>query len=106
MAELTEKTAPASVGKIIDTGNQYIHFFLDRDTEKTQRWFVVNKSSNISIAIIYWYGPWRQYIFHPAEGSIFNCGCLDTINDFIKRLNKEKAFRRMMCKHSIINPLF
>jgi hypothetical protein len=79
---------------IIDVGNQYIHFQLDIDTGKTQRWDVVNKKSGISIACIYWYGAWRQYIISPIEGSYFNCGCLDSINAFIKRLNTEKRITK------------
>lgn len=26
-----------------------------------------------------WYGAWRQFCFFPAEGTIFNTGCLGTI---------------------------
>lgn len=73
---------------IID-GNKYIWFELLEDTGKTQTWSVVNKSSGYQIGLVIWYNGWRQYVFRPIENTEYNSTCLDTISDFIKRLNKE-----------------
>lgn len=75
---------------IIDTGNKYIYFELMKQKPKTQSWAVINKSSQFYLGVIEWYYAWRQYIFTPVEGSIYNNGCLQTIIEFINRLNKEK----------------
>ncbi len=74
----------------LDMGNKYIFFELIGQTLKTQRWAVVNKSSDIELGEIRWYGAWRQYTFEPVNNSIYTNGCLQTIIDFLNRLNKEK----------------
>lgn len=74
----------------IDLGNKYIFFELIGQKPKTQSWAVVNKNSDKELGVIEWYYAWRQYIFQPVEGSIYNNGCLNTIIEFINRLNKEK----------------
>uniref|UniRef100_A0A6M3LH46 Uncharacterized protein n=1 Tax=viral metagenome TaxID=1070528 RepID=A0A6M3LH46_9ZZZZ len=75
---------------IIDNGNKYIHYELYSDSGKTQRWLVRNKSSQFTLGYIQWFGAWRQYTFMPAEGSEFNNGCLQSIIDFLTRMNSEK----------------
>ena len=74
---------------MIFDGNKYIHFELTEDTGKTQSWIVVNKTSGYHLGLITWYSGWRQYVFRPDGDSEYNYSCLDTINDFIKLLNKE-----------------
>lgn len=76
----------------IDNGNKYIHFILRQDTGKTQQWRVENKSSGYTLAIIKWYGAWRQYVivFDQPFETTFNDGCLKSVIDFLGRLNKEK----------------
>jgi hypothetical protein len=73
---------------IID-GNKYIWFELLEDTGKTQSWSVVNKSGGYQLGLILWYNGWRQYVLRPIENTEYNDTCLDTINAFMKRLNKE-----------------
>jgi len=75
----------------IDLGNKYILFELIGQTSKTQRWAVINKSSDIELGELKWYGAWRQYIFEPINNSFYNNGCLRTIIDFLDRINKEKV---------------
>lgn len=50
---------------------------------KTQRWLIKNKERSIPLGMILWHSPWRQYVFHPSQGMIFNTGCLKDIVDFI-----------------------
>lgn len=75
---------------IVDNGNKYIRFELLKDTGKTQFWSVVNKSSGSSLGEIQYYWGWRQYTFVPVENSEYNNGCLQSITNFLTRLNKEK----------------
>jgi hypothetical protein len=71
-------------------GNKWIYFDIAGATNKTQKWDVVNKSSEEPLARIEWYPNWRQYVMFPEPNTVFNDGCLDTINAFIKRLNRDK----------------
>ena len=34
-----------------------------------------------------WSGRWRQYVFTPMKGTIYNAGCLDDISAFLKAQN-------------------
>lgn len=56
---------------------------------KTKRWYVKNVGGEV-LGGIYWYGPWRKYVFQvaPKEGHfsgtpIFDKGCLTEISDFL-----------------------
>jgi len=77
---------------VIDNGNKYIHYELQKDSGKTQVWKVVNKSSGYTLAVIKWYGAWRQYVveFDQPYVTTFNNGCLESVIQFLNRLNKEK----------------
>ena len=56
---------------------------------KTRRWNVVAKADpTVSLGRVYWYAPWRKYIFHTAE-SIFDDGCMQEIIDFVKKSTAE-----------------
>jgi hypothetical protein len=50
---------------------------------KTNIWNVVSKSSEQVLAQIMWHGAWRQYVFRPLSGSIWNIDCLRDINIFM-----------------------
>lgn len=71
-------------------GNKYIWFELMEDTGKTQTWGVVNKSGGYRLGQILWYNGWRQYVFCPDENTDYNNTCLETIMNFLTRLNREK----------------
>lgn len=52
-------------------------------TGKTGRWVVKRKGEAQPFGWIDWYGGWRKYVFHVAEGSYFDHDCLRMIADFI-----------------------
>ena len=57
---------------------------------KTQEYAIVNKSQGVRLAVIKWYGAWRQYcIFFEGE-TIWNAGCLTDIQAFLKLLKEER----------------
>lgn len=68
------------------TRYQYIFFFRVAQKPKTSVWSCMNNKSGATLGHIKWYAPWRQYCFFPAGETVFNAGCLDDINDFIKQL--------------------
>ena len=80
-----------SIDQEID-GNKYIRFrkYEPGRSQKTQCWYVINKSSSDSIGHIQWYTPWRQYCFFPWNNTVWNKDCLETIIKFIKQLTDER----------------
>ena len=61
-----------------------IHFVKIEDKPKTSVWECRSNNSNECLAVIKWYSPWRQYCFFPTPETVFNIGCLEDINHFIK----------------------
>ena len=59
-------------------------------TGKTHVVNILSKSSGFILGKIKWYGPWRQYCFFPTAETIFNIGCLEDINKYIKDLMDER----------------
>jgi len=53
------------------------------DTRRTRMWCVLSRSNNALLGRIKWYGPWRQFTFHPEPATVFNIGCLLDINEFM-----------------------
>jgi hypothetical protein len=45
------------------------------------------------LGVIKWYGAWRQYVFAPEPGCVFNVGCLRTINDNVHVMNEIRKGR-------------
>lgn len=64
--------------------SQYLIFVETHDTGKTKVWQVLSKSSGTVLAEIRWFPSWRQYTFRPEPNTIWNTGCMNDINAFIK----------------------
>lgn len=74
------------------TDNEYIEFReIDNPGRKTRIWHVVSRSSGQTLGDVRWYGAWRQYCFYPFSATIWNVGCLATVQEFI---NEQMAARR------------
>lgn len=73
---------------------KYMVFRLYEHKPKTTVWHVLNKASNNLLAVIEWYSPWRQYVFFPIEGTLFNNGCLEEIVRFLGCLNEDQKAKR------------
>lgn len=77
---------------MIKTKYQYIHFVKVDEKPKTSVWECRNNRSNDVLGVVQWYGPWRQYCFHPSVLQVvFNVGCLMDICDFIKQLPRKTS---------------
>ena|SRR5256885_11213324 len=50
---------------------------------KTRVWTVESKNRGDVLGLIRWFGQWRQYIFDPADGTVFNATCLSDIESFL-----------------------
>lgn len=68
----------------------YVEFVVAEKKPKTNVYSVLSKNNGDILGRIYWYSPWRQYIFHPAPQSIWSRGCLKQVMDFIQKLMDER----------------
>ena len=73
--------------------SKYIEFKLLEQKPKTKIIEIISKPRAGSIVrfrlgIIKWYPRWRQYAFFPEVGTLFNVGCLNDIQSYIRGLRK------------------
>lgn len=68
---------------------KYMTFVKVGQKPKTSEWHIVNNESGFVLGSIHWWGAWRQYIVETNE-CMFNNRCLDTISQFLTRLNNEQ----------------
>ena len=68
--------------------SEYLDFHVEsrRNDRKTDRTLVLAKSNGELLGTIHWFGRWRQYVFHPTAGTVFNPGCLDAISAEAQRM--------------------
>ena len=73
--------------------SQYLDFVLVHDTGKTRIYSVDSRSQGSRLAIIRWYGAWRQYVLEPEPDTGWNTGCLQDVIAFIGGLMEARRFR-------------
>lgn len=81
------------------TKSRWIYFELAHKGEKTCKWHVVSRKNDAVLGEIKWFGRWRQYVFFPVIGTIFNPDCMDHISEFIRT---EMATRKERKEHEPI----
>lgn len=62
---------------------------------KTKRWEVL-ANDNAVLGKIFWFGRWRQYVFQPAEQTVFNSKCLDDLRCFLYVENENQREARRL----------
>lgn len=77
------KTPPPGQG---GKESEYLEFSLIEQKPKTKIIGVWSKKSSDRLGLIKWYGPWRQYAFFPENNTLFNTGCLNDIQIYIKAM--------------------
>lgn len=66
---------------------KYIKFVQNADDKNIIN--CINIKSGSVLANIFYYKPWRRFIFTQAEvGVVFSQDCLEDVVDYMKRLNK------------------
>jgi len=78
----------------VKTKYQYIHFVKTAEKPKTTVWSCRNNRSGEELGEVKWYGPWRQYCFHPHDFTVFNVGCLKDVCDFIEQLPRKTRMEK------------
>ncbi len=75
--------------------NQYLRFHeTQQKGKKTKEVYVLASRNDAWLGEIKWYGPWRCYAFFPGAQTVFNHGCLKTINEYIEQLMDERKKAR------------
>ena len=67
---------------------------LPRRQEHRTDFFEVYSHRGNRLAVIRWYGPWRQYVFFPDRETIWTVGCLSEIQIFINGLMNERKGKK------------
>jgi hypothetical protein len=66
----------------------YIRFEDVPKPGRLTRYIVIyGKLQGFRLGHISWYGRWRQYVFEPSLGTLFNVGCLADLADRLGYLN-------------------
>jgi hypothetical protein len=69
---------------------EYIEFIEQFNTaRKTRVWHVRNKKHGTFIAVVGWYGAWRQYVAEFQPLCVFSAGCLKDIQEFVAKANAD-----------------
>lgn len=66
--------------------------FIKLDKPKNHKTDIVEiyNSSDDLLGTIKWYGPWRKYCFYPAELTLFDYECLNTILEVLDKMQMER----------------
>ena len=76
---------------------EYIKFVEEDSSRlKTRIVSVRTVRSEVVLGHIHWYPSWRQYVFAPEGGMIFNSECLNRIQGYVSEMNiahREKLTR-------------
>ena len=70
---------------------KYLSVELVGSTGKTKVWRLLNENGGgLGLGFIEWYSQWRQYVLRTESVyTIFNRGCLQEIDTFLKKQNDE-----------------
>lgn len=68
--------------------NSYIRFNDIKSTKKTKI-IGVSNNAGVSLGLIKFWGPWRQYTFQPDIETVFNVECMKEIIEKIDSMNEE-----------------
>lgn len=73
-------------------GYEYIEVFLTGTSKsgKTQTFSVRNLRSGDELGTIHWHGQWRQYVYNPADFTMYSAGCLRDVAGFVEGLNADQ----------------
>lgn len=54
-----------------------------KDGQKTYTYCVFALASSVFLGIVKWRPGWRKYVFEPQPDTVFDCGCLREMADFL-----------------------
>ncbi len=76
--------------------NKYLEFQEWKPAHRKTLVVAVRSAEELDVlGRIKWYGAWRQYAFFPEPETIWNPGCLETVNAYIAALMAERSSGRL-----------
>lgn len=57
---------------------------------------VTSTTKGIYLGQIRWYGAWRQYVFYPANDTLFNAKCMQDILSVVRGVSLRQRNRRKL----------
>jgi hypothetical protein len=69
---------------------KYLAFVVAPSKGKTKVVAIVNRHYDEVIGEIRWFGRWRQYCFFPYDGTVWNTDCMESVQEVINQLKKER----------------
>lgn len=73
---------------------RYIDFELVEEKPKTGIYHVYSKESGDYLGKIYWYAPWRQYVFAPQKETFWSMGCIEQVSVFLDDLMTKRPHKK------------
>ena len=79
--------------------SRWLAFPVSPSRGTTGIWQVCSKEHGTRLGEIRWFARWRQYVFCPAEATVFNAECLDDIRRFVIAKMTEWREERLGRRH-------
>lgn len=73
----------------INFKSKWLKFVFQEKKSKTSVWDVLHKDGTF-LGEIYWYAPWRQYVYAPECNTFYSGGCQDDIKKFMVELRQKE----------------
>ena len=70
--------------------SKYLDFLLLSDSGKTRTYTIRSRSRGDVLAIVKWYGAWRQYTMEPLYHTVWNKDCLREVAEFLDGLMEQR----------------
>lgn len=76
---------------------EYIEVFQTGTSKsgQTLTFSVRNLRCGDELGTIHWHGQWRQYVYNPADFTIYSAGCLSDVTSFVEGLNADHRAGRL-----------
>jgi hypothetical protein len=71
--------------------NPYLFFCEEWPPDRKTAVVEVRSTKDVFLGHIKWFGRWRQYAFFPGAETIWNVGCLETVEEYISSLMRQRG---------------
>jgi len=74
----------------------YSRYVSQSKSGKTEIWVIAAVADNTPLGQVYWYASWRQYVFYPADHTLWNADCLEEVSEFVRSLTVAHRARKVV----------
>jgi len=87
----------------METNEKYIEFRQIGAKPRTKVYGVFSLRHGTLLGRVFWYGPWRSYVFAAEPDTVWSAGCLDTVSSFLRDLRGHRG-RDQGCNTDVSQP--